>query len=344
MMRRCLICGTPYAGEQHLDHVPAARRVAYDPERGRLWLVCEACRRWSLVPIEDRWEALEALERAVTDRGKVLSRTDRIALIQIGPLEVVRVGGADRTEEAWWRYGRELVSRRQSYGRLSLAAGVATGAVLAGGWATGGIGFLGAWWLWSYAPESIKGGARWLRFGSDAWRGQAQCASCGFVFDRLRFRDRQSLFLMPHADDGLEVVARCPRCDDLREGGLRPGREAGERILRRVLAHQHFSGASEDEVRSATRLIEEVGSPNQFSRLLIRDGRRVMDLQRTGAVALEITSNESSEQRLLEMEVAELEAVWRREEELASIVDGELTPLPPLEVLRRRIRGFGSDQ
>jgi hypothetical protein len=336
-MRSCLVCGQAFQGEQVLEHVPATDRVAYDPERGRLWLVCTACRRWSLVPIESRWEALEELERAVRDRGKVLSRTERIALVKLGPLEVVRVGGASRSEEAWWRYGRELVSRRQAYGRLSVAAGVATGAVLAGGWATGGVGFLGAWWLWSYAPDSIKRGARWFRFGSDAWRGRAQCPACGYEFFRLRFQDAGGVMLLPHPERELELVYRCPKCGESREGGFRPGQTEGERILRRMLAHQHFSGASEGRVRSATRLIEEAGSPGHLTRLLVRDGRAMTGLQRTGAVALEIAANESSEQRLLEMEVAELEAVWRREEELAAIVDGELTPLPPLEALRRRL-------
>jgi hypothetical protein len=331
------VCGAAFQGEQHLEHVPPAERVAFDPERGRLWLVCSGCRRWSLLPIEERWEALEELERAVTDRGKVLARTDRIALVRIGPLEVVRVGGANRAEEAWWRYGRELVSRRQAYGRLSLAAGLASAAVLAGGWATGGVSFIGAWWLWGHAPDKIKGGARWLRFGTDAWRGRAECPTCGATFERLRFRDRSSVFLLPGASSELEVVYRCPRCGEVERGGLHLRGRAGERALRRLLAYRHFSGASEDRVRSATRLIEEAGSPSSLSRLLVRDGRRLEDLQRTGAVALEIAANESAEQRLLEMEVAELEAVWRQEEELAAIVDGELTPLPPLEALRRRL-------
>ena len=39
----------------------------------------------------------------------------------------------------------------------------------------------------------------------------------------------------------------------------------------------------------------------------------------------------------IELEVADIEAHWRREEELASIIDGELTPLPMLEQMRRRV-------
>ena len=71
----------------------------------------------------------------------------------------------------------------------------------------------------------------------------------------------------------------------------------------------------------------------------MKDGRRLGDLQRTGGIALEIAANEASEQHLLELELAEIESHWRREEELASIIDGELTPLPLLEQLRRRVSG-----
>jgi len=115
--------------------------------------------------------------------------------------------------------------------------------------------------------------------------------------------------------------------------------EVAERTLRRVLAYHHFAGASERRVVSAARLIQEAGSPQDLARIVVKDGRRLGDLQRTGAIALEIAANESAEQHLLEMELAQLEARWKREEELAEIVDGELTPLPMVETLRRKITG-----
>ena len=52
-------------------------------------------------------------------------------------------------------------------------------------------------------------------------------------------------------------------------------------------------------------------------------------------------ANDTVEQRLLELELAEIEAHWKEEEELASIIDGELTPLPLLESIRRRVAGVG---
>ncbi len=93
-------------------------------------------------------------------------------------------------------------------------------------------------------------------------------------------------------------------------------------------------------MRSASRLVQEAGRPGRLARIVAKDGRPIGDLPRTGLIALEIAANEEVEQRWLELEVAELEARWRVEEELASIVDGELTPLPMLETIRRRVLGI----
>ncbi|HUF75408.1 MAG TPA: hypothetical protein VMM35_03985 [Longimicrobiales bacterium] len=340
MFTRCLICQSPFAGNDTLEHFPRGERVAYDPARGRLWAICKACRRWSLTPLEDRWEALEELEKVVKDRARLLSQTDNIALLRAGPLEIVRVGRANLTEEAWWRYGRELTERKARFQKISLVGTVAAGAVMVGGWATGGMSLLGMWFLWGNAPDTFTNAARWLRFGGAAWHGTGSCERCGHAFRSLAYRDRGSIYLLPDGGRGEAALSlRCPGCGHYREGGLvLTGPDAG-RTLRRVLAYQHFSGASERRVRSATRLIEEAGSARDLTRIVVKDGRRLGDLQRTGGIALEIAVNEATEQRLLELELAELEAHWRREEELASIVDGELTPLPMLETLRRRVTG-----
>jgi hypothetical protein len=340
VFKRCLVCETPFPPNDVLERFPTGERVAFDPGRGRLWAVCRACRRWSLAPIEERWEAIEELERLVTDRGKLLSQSDNIALLRAGPLEVVRVGRAQLTEEAWWRYGRELTSRRDTYKKLSLAGSVGLGAVMMGGLATGGVGLMMGWWMWGSGGRAVTKTARWLRFGGAAWRGAGACEECGYEFRQVRFRERHGLYLMPGSDtSAADVVYRCPECGDHRRGGLHLGGRDAERVVRRVLAYNHFKGASEREVRSATRLIEEAGSAQNLARIVIRDGRRLGDLQRTGALGLEIAANEHAEQRLLELELAELEAAWEREEELAAIVDGELTPLPLLEQVRLKLTG-----
>jgi hypothetical protein len=337
---RCLVCDQPFEPNEQLAHLPYGTRLAFDPARGRLWIVCRACRRWSLTPIEDRWEALEELEKLARDRARLLSQTDNIALLKAGPLEIVRVGRAQLAEEAWWRYGRELTSRRQQWNKLGIAGSVAAGAVVLGGWATGGMTFFGIWLVAGHGKETVRDGARWLRFGSSAWRGDERCAACGHAFRTVPYAERSALGLFPTDQPGkMEVVARCPRCGAYHDGGLRLKGQDADRTLRRVLAYHHFAGASERRVLSAAKLIQEAGSPQDLTRILVKGGRRLGDIQRTGGIALEIAVNEASEQHLLELELAELEAHWKREEELAEIVDGELTPLPMLESLRRMVTG-----
>lgn len=199
---------------------------------------------------------------------------------------------------------------------------------------------LGVWLIMGHGSETVRDGARWLRFGSAAWRGESRCEQCGFAFRSLPFRERNAIGLFPGAEPGqIHLAARCPRCNQYREGGLHLHGDDASRTLRRVLAYHHFAGASERRVVAATRLIQEAGSPQDLARIVVKDGRRLGDLQRTGGIALEIAANEASEQHLLELELAEIESHWRREEELASIIDGELTPLPLLEQLRRRVSG-----
>ena len=340
MFTRCLVCLTPFPPNEELENYSAGTRIAYDPARGRLWSVCRSCKRWSLSPIEERWEALEEIERLVTDKAKLLSQTDNIALMRSGRLDIVRVGRANLTEEAWWRYGRELTARRERHKKITFVGTAAAGAAIAGGWMTGGSAWLAAWLLWDNAPEKVADFARWMRFGSTAWYGSKVCQQCGFVFRDMDYKQRTGLILRPGEGDGrLGISVRCPKCHDQEDGGLHLTGREGEHTVRRVLAYHHHAGATEKKVRSATRLIEEAGSAQDLSRIVVKEGRKLGDLQRTGAIALEIAANEASEQRMLELEVAGLEAHWRIEEELAAIVDGELTPLPLLEGFRRKVTG-----
>ena len=199
---------------------------------------------------------------------------------------------------------------------------------------------LGVWLVLGHGSDTVRDGARWLRFGSSAWRGKQACDNCGYALRTIPYRDRAALGIFPGQEPGkLELAARCPKCGQYRDGGIRLQGHEAERTLKRVLAYHHFAGASERRVFAAARLIQEAGSPQDLARIVVKEGKRLGGLQRTGGIALEIATNESSEQRLLELELAELEAHWRREEELAAIVDGELTPVPFLETLRRKVAG-----
>lgn len=342
MYTRCLVCQAPFPENDTLEYLPRGRRVAFDADQGRLWMICGGCKRWSLVPLLDRWEALDELEKLSADQGRLLSSTDNIALLTVGQLEIVRVGRCQRREEAWWRYGRELRARRKRFKQVSLA-GTAVGAVAIGGWLTGGIGLLGAWVLWEHAPRWTTRGARWLSFGSAAWRGRRECGRCGYVLRSVSYDERARLRIQSAGRDAPLVMSRaCPVCGAGPEDdeGLRLAGPDAERTLRRVLAYHHFQGASEKRIASATRLIEEVGGTEGLARVLVKKGARFGSLPRTGTIALEIAASEDSERRLLALELASLEAHWKREEELAGIIDGELTPAPLLETLRRKVAGL----
>ena len=67
MFKSCLVCNRPFPANEELEHFPSSTRVAFDPVRGRLWAVCLGCKRWSLAPIESRWEALDELEKGLSD-------------------------------------------------------------------------------------------------------------------------------------------------------------------------------------------------------------------------------------------------------------------------------------
>jgi hypothetical protein len=58
-----------------------------------------------------------------------------------------------------------------------------------------------------------------------------------------------------------------------------------------------------------------------------------------GLTALEIVVNALRERTFLRLDATALQARWRREEELANMIDEELSPVSGLEGLIRRVRG-----
>jgi hypothetical protein len=331
MFTRCLFCHAQLPANEMVEHFPHGRRIAFDPGRGRLWAVCPSCRRWNLAPIEDRWEALDELEKVTRDRGKLLSQTDNIALIRSGELDIVRVGRETRlVEEAWWRYGRELKERKS---RSTKHQYIEVGAMVALSIATGG-GF------WMFAGDSLNNFMRWRQFGSVAWRGALECHRCGRLVTRLKFSETKRLWVAGHENE-VAIDISCPDCGKRPDGRARLEGTGGQHVLRKMLAWQNYQGASEKRVREATRVIEEAGSAERLAVQVARSDMRLDRLakkqHRTEGIALEIALNDDTERRLLELELEALEERWREEEELASIVDGELTPMPALEKLRRLI-------
>ena len=113
-----------------------------------------------------------------------------------------------------------------------------------------------------------------------------------------------------------------------------------EEVIAEMIAEDHdihllVLGADVD-IRTAMDLIDREGGTSQLVRVFMRHTNQLGDLPSAAAVALEVAANEAREQRLLRLEAAALEQYWREAEALASIVDGELTPISGMERLRLR--------
>src|SRR5258705_13225757 len=127
MYTTCLFCNESLGTNDVVEFFPVGRRLAFDPENGRLWVICGQCTRWILSAIEERWEAIDDCERRFRATHLRYS-TDNIGLAQLREgLELVRIGKALRPEVAAWRYG-DVIQRRGA-GRI---VGTPTGIVRRG--------------------------------------------------------------------------------------------------------------------------------------------------------------------------------------------------------------------
>jgi hypothetical protein len=333
---RCIFCHKPFPENGQLAHMPRGRRIAYDPVRGRLWTVCEGCHRWNLWPVEDRDAALFELERLARDHGKLVAQTANISLLAAGPLTLVRVGRAALVEQAWWRYGRELRRRKASYESVRSKVTAATFGAVAYVGSVFGLTDEDVSIDWQDTP--VADVLRWRRFGWAAWHGRERCPYCNSTLRALRYELSWWVYPLRGADGRIGVGVPCQRCDPWTpEKVYELHGDVAENVLRRVLAYQNITGASEHRIVEAARTIEEAGSVGAFA-LGVTDRRQSLwKMRGSGAVALEIALNETVERRMLDLEARALEFLWKREEELACIIDHELTPRRVLEAHLRRL-------
>ncbi len=113
MFSTCMFCNRPLGSNEVVERFPVGRRLAFDAERGRLWVVCRKCERWNLTPLEESWEAVETCERLFRDT-RIRVSTDNVGLARHREgLELVRIGKPMRPEFAAWRYGDQFGRRRK---------------------------------------------------------------------------------------------------------------------------------------------------------------------------------------------------------------------------------------
>ena len=361
MYSSCLSCGGSLGGNHELEALPVGERIAFDPSKGRLWVICRLCDRWNLVPIEDRWEAVEACERLF--RGTRLRfSTDHVGLAYLSSgLALVRIGPALKPEIAAWRYGQYL--RR---------------------------------WLPAARSESIRSAGR--RLGDLVDRSTAAVAARMGVrrnYDlamwiRLRHRPNRIVVLSAGGDGGLVVRARHLELTELlrpdpgqgwllrlvHDGGtsLISG-DPGLALAGKLLARLNGGGAPEAAIRYAVNKLEDAANPDGYfarvaaiamrycwGRLRVESSTALADLPATDSerlalsltkrsfwgrggfgsepstplprlplvdrLALEMAANEDSERRALQGELAVLETQWREAESLAAISDSLWYQMP----------------
>jgi hypothetical protein len=327
MYSACLFCHRPLGTNEEIEAFPVGRRLAFDPERGRLWVVCTGCARWNLTPLEERWEAIEACERRY--RGTRLRvSTDQIGLARLSEgLELIRIGRPERPEFAAWRYGEQLGKRRRStmlYVGLGLGA---LGAVVVGGAAAGiGVSSFG-YGLWQLADTIVKGSPNKV-----IARLSHEESPNPLV---VRRKHLSRLHLISQGDEGWAVGVpnqkRMWRFHD----------DEAVRVIGRLLPQVNRFGGTKDQVRDAVRLLERDVDPLRFIRRVADPGRvatvirkdalidghpRVARLPESMRLAIEMAAHEDAERRAMEGELAMLEAAWQEAEEIAAIADDMFVP------------------
>jgi hypothetical protein len=231
----------------------------------------------------------------------------------VGKLQLIRVGRAGRAEESWWRYGQEL-SRRRERARKTARRGKVIDALVA-------MAIIGVP-VWAHSDaQSWINAARSRTFGKHAWSGEARCARCGRPAKPLRFADAAQIRILPAPE--LMLGLPCAHCDFV--AGSELSGSAATQTLLRVLAYDNFAGATETEIKDATLTIQAAGSARGLVAVTTEGSPSLGSLPRGSSFALEIALNEANERALLALEIRELDAQWQEAEQLASIVDNELT-------------------
>ncbi|MFV1988565.1 MAG: hypothetical protein ACC682_14920 [Gemmatimonadota bacterium] len=318
MYTTCMFCNKPLGENKVVEHFPVGRRLAFDSDRGRLWVVCRKCERWNLTPLEERWEAVETCER-LFESTRVRASTDNVGIARHREgLELVRIGKPLRPEFAAWRYGDQF-GRRRKRAMLYGAGGLAVlGGVVIGGAVTGVVStvflaqsgnFVNAW----------ANGRTLLKVRTDDGR-VVRLKNPDLLGTRLRPAD---------GDEGFRLGMRKGKKTEWFEG-----REA-ERLVGLILPKMNRRGGKARTVQDAVSEIEHVGHPDAFLADVITGDQfkdkkgipgYINKMPTPTKLALEMALHEEQERRALEGELKELEAAWAAAEEIAAIADDLLLP------------------
>ncbi len=317
MYSTCIYCTRSLGRNAVLEAFPVGRRLAFDPARGRLWVVCRRCERWNLSPLEERWEAFEECERLFR-ATRVRMSTDQIGLARLREgLELVRIGAPLRPEFAAWRYGDQFGRRRRRAILLTGGAVAALGALtISAAFAGVSIGAFGGMWN---AVFNLP-----VRAKLKSPEGKVL---------KVRNAQLQGVRLHRNPDgEGWLVTLK-----DGRRLHRFTGPEA-ERAASVLLPAVNLMAGKPAVVREAVSAIEAAGHPEAFvahvdAGLRPPSGKKATDklatlhrLPTPTRLALEMALHEEQERRALAEELLTLELAWRQAEEIAGIADNMFVP------------------
>lgn len=333
-MRHCVYCDEAL-GEGTPEAPAPGRRHAYDPHQGRLWEICPACSRWNPVPLALRWETLEGWEAAVESGGKVVLESEHLALIRVDVGEVVRVGRPTLPEWGGWRYGDRLPDPKRRGGLIRRILSSLPTPPLEGydpyglTGPMGGVGGRDGPSQWLASPFLEQATPLTMAFTSVPFA--PSCPSCRnplplapWEFQEVTFRP---------VDPGGELAAVEVRCGVCHDRVLLPLPDARP-ALRLGLGIVGGGSAARAVGRAAGEGLAQVGGTRSFLEGLARVGAPVGELELSQRVALTMALD-------AEAEMEALEAEWREAEEIAAIMDGELTHVPGFQEFRARVLGGG---
>jgi hypothetical protein len=320
----CIFCHSSLGSNPLIESCPIGQRLAFDPAKGRLWVVCRNCERWNLTPFEERWEALEDCERRF--RGTRLRfSTSNIGLARLAPgLDLVRIGSPLRPEMAAWRYGDQFGRRRRKYLITSGALLLTVPAALY--FSTIGLAALGV---------SAGGLLTQLTIGlSNAIKKKRSLGSLPVGKLNTVKLTRHLLDEIEIRPDSTELGWQLHIPDASHEGY--PHRLSGSTAidaLQRVLPLINYRGAGSSTVQSAVTRLEAAPEPGEH---LLRMARhpaqgtwygytyQLRNQRPEVRMALEMLLREDLEERSMTGELYLLEREWRAAEEVAGIADSLL--------------------
>ena len=366
MYATCMFCKKPLGSNEVVEAFPVGRRLAFDPAKGRLWVVCRSCERWNLTPLEERWEAVETCERLFR-ATRIRTSTENIGLARHSEgLELVRIGEPLRPEFAAWRYGDQFRRRRRRWiaaGSAGIVANVATsttiqltaGGLIGGAGAAalgGGVGGVALVTLWGLLNRQANV-AQFRRADGTPYiftrhqvnyfaRIRAAAAEPGF---RIEIHKGPLSSKGPDSFEGDDAGRAINAVLPLVNGaGARAHhiREAVSQIESHGDPHRFIADSPE---RGAVTAMRELPAPRRGGKARLPGPGWVHKMSRPTRLALEMALHEEQERRALEGELAQLERAWREAEEIAAIADNLLLPEHTDEFLDRhshRERSGGS--